>query len=204
MTNPFFASYIAIWILVLLQGLLIIALLRELAELRQIARLGAPRNDELAVGSVAPEFASTDGRSGRKLDIHSLSEQGGVFLFLSSNCSVCRRLVSKLQEAVIQNLPQIFVWCEGGEEACAEYAKRLAPKIHFLVDRAESIAERYHVTSFPTAVVIDRKRVVRGYGHPNNVEDLKRLVVSSLDSNTAVASVEDVPQSAALNSGGVQ
>jgi hypothetical protein len=204
MTTSFFTSYVAIWILVLLQGLLIIALLRELAELRQHIRLGVPRNDELAVGSVVPEFAGTDGRSGRKLDIHSLNEQGGVILFLSSSCSVCRRLVRKLQEAVIQNLPPIFVWCEGGEESCAEYARHLAPKIHFLVEGAESTAVRYHVTSFPTAVVVDRNRVVRGYGHPKDVEDLKRLVVSSLDSNLAVADIEDVPQPAALSSGGVQ
>lgn len=192
------------WLLVLFQGLLIIALLRELAELRQLVKRGASRADELAVGSVAPQFASTDRRTGRKVDIYSLNEQGGVILFLSPNCSVCRRLVGKLQQSVIQTLPPIFVWCEARDEACAGYARQLPSEIHFLVDGAEATAARYHVSGFPTAVVVDRKRIVRGYAHPENVEDLERLVLSSLGSKTAVADFDDRPQSVAFSSGGVQ
>jgi hypothetical protein len=204
MTSSLFASYIAIWLLVLFQGLIIIALLRELAELRPLAKRGATRDEELAVGSVAPHFASTDRSTGRKLDIYSVNEQGGVLLFVSPTCRVCRRLVGNLQLPVMQALPSIFVWCEGGDQACAEYARQLPSEIHFLMDGAEATAARYHVSAFPTAVVVDRNHIVRGYAHPKNVEDLKRLVVSSLGSKTVVGDFEDGAQSAAFGSGGVQ
>lgn len=178
----FSASYIAIWILVLFQGLLILALLRQLAELRSLMERGAFRGeDHLPVGSPAPKFAGRDLRTGQQVGSLSLSGSGGIILFVSPKCSVCKGLAYKLRQGVTNHLPPIVVFCNGGEQGCAYFVKRLASEIHLLTEGAEQTAARYHVSGFPTAIVVDGKQKIRGYGHPENLEDLEQLVARNVD-----------------------
>jgi hypothetical protein len=190
----FFASYIAIWILVLFQGLLVLALLRQLAELRRLVEQGGLQGeDRLPTGSPAPEFAGFDVRSGQQVGSHSLRGLGGVILFLSSECTVCKDLAASLRQPAMNGLPPIIAFCQGGEEACARFVKRLGLEVYLLLKGAEEIAARYHVSGFPTAVVVDGKGKIRAYGHPENVEDLRRLVARSLDADSANANFEEKP-----------
>jgi hypothetical protein len=205
MSFNFLASYIAIWVLVLFQGLLVLALLRQLAELRRLLEVGGLQGvDRLPVGSLAPDFAGFDLRSGRQVSGQSLSGTGGVMLFLSPECTVCKGLADSLRPPAVNDLPPTFVFCQGGERACARFVKRLGPGVHLLVGGAEEVATRYRVTGSPTAVVVDGERKVRGYGHPQNVEDLKRLVTGSLSAGPTGARTEVEPPLAVFSSGVTQ
>lgn len=192
MGSSFFVSYVAIWLLVLFQGLLVLALLRQLAELRRLVESGgAQGEDRLPVGSPAPEFEGLDARSGRRVDSHSLNGRGGVLIFLSPECGTCKDLADGLWRPAMDGLPPIITFCQGGQQSCASFVRRLGPEVHVLRDDADEAATRYHVSGSPTAVVIDGEQKIRGYGHPQNVEDLKRLLSRSLGTGGAGAEVEE-------------
>jgi hypothetical protein len=73
----FHVSYIAVWVSVLFQGFLALALLRYLGELRDLMKQawgGAAEedfreDDFLPAGGRAPEFAGFDARSGKPIRI---------------------------------------------------------------------------------------------------------------------------------------
>jgi hypothetical protein len=182
----FSASYVAIWIVVLFQGLLIVALLRQLAELRRLVEAGGLQGeDRLPVGSPAPRFAGFDVRSGQPVSSHTFSGSGGLVLFLSADCTVCRGLADRLRPPAMNGLPPIIAFCQGGEHSCAGFVKKLSLDVHLLLEGAEETAARYRVSGFPTAVVVDANQKIRGYGHPRNVEDLRQLLARSLDAASA-------------------
>jgi hypothetical protein len=94
MNFGFFASYVALWALAVFQGLLMLAVLRQLAELRQLMDQGAlPNEDWLPVGSRAPEFAGQDIHSGEFVSSRLFDGRGGVILFLSPLAAACAELL---------------------------------------------------------------------------------------------------------------
>jgi hypothetical protein len=207
MRFSFFATYIAVWVLALLQGLLILALLRQLAELRRLVEQRSmhdhdDHHDEarLPIDSLAPEFTGIDISSGMEVGIHSLSAHGGVILFLSPECSMCKGLADELRRPAINDLPPIIVLCQGGKQPCAYFMDRLGGEVLLLVERVEEVAARYHVSGFPTAIVVDSRQKIRGYGHPEKIEDLRRTVERSLGPNMANADAEPTPQLAVIGS----
>lgn len=198
------ASYVALWALVVFQGLLILVLLRQLAELRRLAAQGGlPSEDLLPAGSPAPDFAGRDLRSGLHVSSRDLDGRGGVILFLSA-CDVCKKLADNLRQGPTKDLPPIVAFCQGGEGSCAGIVKGLAPEVPLLLESAEKTAARYRVNSSPTAVVVDGKRRIRGYGHPENVEDLKRLLARSLGAGSREADPEEKMHPAVFNSRATQ
>ncbi len=190
MNFGFSASYIALWALAIFQGLVALALLKQLAELRAIAGHGRlPSEDPLPVGSPAPEFEGLDSRHGRKISSRDTNERGVVVLFLSA-CPVCVRLADDLRQPLAPDLPPIVAFCLGGEGSCSAIMEKLTPQVHLLLKNAEEIAARYRVSNTPTAVIVDPHGTIRGYGHPASMEDLRQLVAKSLGRISAQTDTE--------------
>jgi hypothetical protein len=86
----FHVSYIAVWVLVLFQGFLALALLRYLGEVRDLMKQawgGAAEedfgeDDLLPAGVKAPGFTGFDARSGKTIGIRDLDGGG-------ARCSFC-------------------------------------------------------------------------------------------------------------------
>lgn len=185
MKLDFLASYIVLWVLVLFQGLLVLALLRQLAQLQRLVERGGLLGEGwLSTGSQAPEFVGRDFRTGRHISSSDLEGRGGVLLFLSPECAICKQLANNLSLLTANGLPPVIVFCQGGEQACARLMKGLDLRVPLVCGDAEDIASRYGVQGSPTAVIVDRERKVRGYGHPANVEDLMRLLSNSLNESS--------------------
>lgn len=203
--NLFHVSYIAVWVLVLFQGFLALALLRRLEELRELMKQawgGAAEEDSqeedfLPKGSRAPEFAGVDARSGKSIGIRNL-DRGGALLFLSRECRLCRGLAESLRQYPLNGPPSIIAICSGGEDAAAFFGKRLSDDIYLMSEGAEEMAKLYHVSSYPALVVIGPRRIIHGYGHPNDVESLRDLL--ELNSNKDPVDVEVTTQSATMRS----
>jgi hypothetical protein len=185
---PFIASYIAVWILVIFQGLLILALLKQLAEVKQLARLGGVAGAEpLPAGTPAPDFEGVDLRSAKRLTKQVFAGQGGVLLFLSPECGSCLELADGLRRSELTELLPILTFCQGDESPCATFINRLGPEIYTLRGDFEdgSVAKRYHVDGSPTAVVINPDLTIGSYGHPLNAAALNQLVTGTLRINEA-------------------
>jgi hypothetical protein len=175
----FFATYIMLWVAVVFEGLLILSLLQKLSVLRRLAEQGEfSGGSRLALGSRAPEFSGIDLRSGERISIDQLEDRGGVIVFLSPHCSGCKTLVGSM--VLANDLPTTVAFCVGDESACRGLLTGLAEEIHLSLTGAAEVAANYHVSGFPTAVVVDRERRIRKYGLPKDVEDLKALFARGL------------------------
>jgi hypothetical protein len=195
-TLTYSASYVALWAVVSFQGLLVLALLQQLARLRRIVAQGGLLDDPLPDGSQAPEFANVNKHLGRQVGIHILDGSGGIVLFVSSECLVCRGLVDTVRRFEPDDLPPIITFCQGREQGCDRFAKRLGTRIRLVVHDAEKTSARYRVFRFPTAVVVDGECKIRGYGHPRNMGEVKELWARSLAKSSTVKSPEAAMSSA--------
>jgi len=192
MSFPFVASYIAVWILVVFQGLLILALLKQLSELKLLIRLGGVAGEDgLPAGTAAPDFEGLDLRSATRITTNVFEGRGGALLFLSPACGSCLQLADGLRQPALSELPPILIFCQGDDSACASFIKRLGPEVYTLRDDDDGIAKSYRVDGSPTAIAINPDLTIRSYGHPLNIEDLKRLFVLTIsDTNVEAGTTE--------------
>ena len=176
----FSATYVALWIVVIVEALLVLAILQQLAQFRRLIEQGSSiGSNGLPIGSRAPEFSGGDSQSGS--GVQDLDGRGGLILFLSSDCSVCNALVDSISRLGKDNhLPYTFALCVHDREACSELLYRMGSKVQPITLGAEETAARYGVSGFPTAIAVDERRRIRGYGHPNDGESLKRFFTRSL------------------------
>jgi peroxiredoxin len=176
----FYSSYVALWIWAIFQGLLTLAIFRQVLELeKRSGILGVMADGRSLVGTRAPKFSGVDSVSGRRVDLNIFDGRGGVILFLSAHCSICHSLSKTLQDGLVESLPPMVGICTGDTKAAMKLQKYLAPQIPLLLDGAEDAVSAYKVSGYPTAVVLDSKRIVRGYHGVNSADDIKRLVASS-------------------------
>lgn len=184
MNFSFSATYLGLWAVVTFEGLLVLAVLQQLAKLRQVIEQGnfGPK-DRLPIGSIAPEFTETDRDSGAQIGIQHLYGRGGLILFLSPDCSTCKALVDSLGRVLKDELPYTLAFCVGGGQSCARLLARLGSGVHPILENAAETAARYRISGFPTAIAVDGKRKIRGYGHPSDVEGLKRFFTRTLSAD---------------------
>jgi cytochrome oxidase Cu insertion factor (SCO1/SenC/PrrC family) len=126
----FSATYIAVWVAVVLQGVLILALLQRLEKLRQIMERGRSPSEKLPIGSSAPQFSAIDW-SGKQASLQDFAGEEGILLFLSPTCYVCKDFVDSIASAK-DELPPVIAFCVGEQEGCGAFSKRLVPLVRFL------------------------------------------------------------------------
>lgn len=195
MSSPFITSYIAIWIVVVFQGLVVLALLRELTELRQkLEAVGLRADDRLPIGSPAPDFTAVDVRSKKTVGLRNLKGTGGAILFLTPHCGTCKDLANSMRAPALDGLPPVIVFCQGGDSACARVFEILDPKAYSVHQNAQELASRYRVTGSPTVVLVDEEQKIRGYGHPEHFADLKKLLAQASDTQPATTKVDTEAQ----------
>src|SRR5438067_7226270 len=96
MDGIWIVSFIALWIIVIGEGVLILLLYRQLGVLYLGSAAGVSR-DGLAVGSQAPDFTLAD-IDGQPHKLSSMRGRNILLLFGSSHCDPCRRLLPGLEE----------------------------------------------------------------------------------------------------------
>jgi AhpC/TSA family len=172
----FIAGYLALWFLVVFQGLLAFALLHRLAELRETqGSRPQPSQDSLLVNSRAPAFEGLDARTSQHVSSQDLLGQPVAILFLSG-CEVCVQLANDLRDVSVGELPPIVAFGLGGLSASSIIIKKLAPQIHVLLKDADETAARYRIPSVPAVVVVDKNGIIRAQGQPRRLTDMMQLV----------------------------
>jgi hypothetical protein len=81
----------------------------------------------------------------------------------------------------MDDLPPTIAVCRGEGEACKGFSLQLGATVRFLCDPSGETAALYGASAFPTAVVVDGSRKIRGYSHPKALDDLKRTFGESLE-----------------------
>jgi hypothetical protein len=177
----FLSTYVALWGLVLFQTLIIVGLLRELAEIRRLAEDGR-LPQRLPLGARAPSLRGSDLRTGTTFDTALLSGRELVVLFLSPGCRICWRLADGTRKLPAEpSLSRIAV-CHGSDGECASFVDTLAGDVPVLLDSSGSMSARYGVRSTPVAFVLDREGRIRSSGSPRHGGELAELIQQARES----------------------
>ncbi len=168
-------SYVVLWGLVILLGVLVVALARQIGTLH--LRLG-PRGalevdiEGPSLGEVPPPAEVTD-LDGRPFVIGGPGRAQLVF-FTSPSCPLCEEVLPSLAVAAkAAGLAAHVVTSAPPDDAYAAYAPR---KLGAPVTSAAEVTAAYGIPGTPFLVVLDDTGAVRGKGTINNLEQMEGLI----------------------------
>lgn len=169
------ASYIVLWLLVVVLCFVVVALARQIGTLH--LRLG-PRG-ALEMDDEGPPLEEAP----PPVDVMALNDQalsvGGpgraqLLLFVSPGCHLCEAVLPSLRAVseVGEMMPLVITDADPQETRSSFDDRRLgAPVIP-----SQKLAQAYRVPGTPYAVILDDMGVVRAKGAVNNLEQMEGLV----------------------------
>ncbi|MFT6899499.1 MAG: methylamine dehydrogenase accessory protein MauD [Paraglaciecola sp.] len=188
-------SNILLWGVVIIQGVIIYALTRQVGVLfERVAPAGAlAMNKTLEVGQLAPDLALQSLSSG-------LVNVGGVqadhksqlVFFVSPDCPVCKTLLPALKSSAKAESDwlNVILASDGKQDDHAGYVKQQGlSAFPYIV--SELLGKSYGVAKLPYAVLIDEQGKVASMGIVNSREHLDSLFEAK---DKKVASIQEFMQ----------
>ncbi len=184
-------SNIVLWIGFLAMVLVNLALVRQIGVLyERVAPAGAlMMNQQLAVGSPAPEVRVSD-LDGRALVAGAKVEgKSQLLFFLSPDCPICNELTPALKSAARaeRDWLQVILASDGEEYDHRGYVERKGLEA-FPYVVSEILGKTYGVAKLPYAVLIDEQGSIASMGIINSREHLDSLFEAK---ELKVASIQD-------------
>ncbi|MDQ2805338.1 MAG: redoxin domain-containing protein [Chloroflexota bacterium] len=172
MDGIWLVSFIILWIIVLVEGVLIVLLYRQLGILYLGSASGVSR-DGLAVGNPAPDFQLTDTNG----TVQSLTAYRGrpvLLLFGSAHCDPCRRLLPGLEEFAAGPGREFSVlWLnQASAQETLQFQSDTGATIPMLSYR-DGVNDAYKVRVTPFLFMIDPLGVIRAKGLVNTKQQLE-------------------------------
>jgi methylamine dehydrogenase accessory protein MauD len=174
------ASYIVLWILVLLLAFLLAGALRQLGllQLRLGDDPGALITDTgLERGTEAPDFSALDAATGEPMSLSDLPAVPRMLVFASPGCLSCRELIPGLNEVrKTRGDWDFLIVCRGDLESCQGFGRMNGLEAPMVVDTTGQIEKDYAVTLTPFAYVVDHEGRVVIRGLANDWRQLESLL----------------------------
>jgi methylamine dehydrogenase accessory protein MauD len=180
MSGVWLASFIVLWVLVLLMAFLLAGALRQLGllQLRLGDDPGALITDSgLERGAHAPDFTGLDAESGELVSLSDLPAVPRLLVFASPGCLSCRELMPGLNEVrKTRGDYDFLVVCRGDLESCQAFARMNRLEAPMVVDTTGQIERDYLVTLTPFAYLVDHEGRVVIRGIANDWRQLESLL----------------------------
>src|SRR6266403_720287 len=183
------ASQIALWIGLLVLGVVCMALARQIGVLHQrIAPAGAlSLRQPLKVGDSTPEMTLT-ALDGSTVQIGGRAGRAQLLLFLSPDCKICEALLPAVRSAqgAERQWLDIVLASDGESDRHAEFVReKHLGKFPYVV--SELLGRSYGVAKLPYAVLIDESGKLSSTGLVNTREHLESLFVAK---ETGVSNIQ--------------
>ena len=184
------ASQIALWIGLLVLGVVCVALARQIGVLHQrIAPAGAlSLRQPLKIGDSTPEMALT-ALDGSTVQIGGVrGGRGQLLLFISPDCKICDALLPAVRSAqgAERMWLDIVLASDGQSDRHAEFVlEKHLSKFPYVV--SEHLGRSYGVAKLPYAVLIDEAGKLSSTGLVNTREHLESLFVAK---ETGVSNIQ--------------
>lgn len=175
MSGPFVLTYVALWVLVVLQTLILIGVIRALYELRQEYQAAEPPSLQ---GHRVPNFSAVD-LSGHGVSTASLAGEPAALLFVSPNCPSCMVSLAELKALVTDATRGLVVICHAGDDDCRRLAANYRLTVPVVADEDGELMRLFGISGTPMAVRISAHGVIESYGEPARGEDLEELLAGS-------------------------
>ena len=180
MNGLWITSHVALWIVVLLLTLFLMALARQIGVLSLRVGPAGARTMDIGpeIGSPAPGILALDLR-GRKVTLGVEREHRTIVVFVSPTCSTCARVVRGLGALVRKerNTEAILISSPDHDaDAIQAFAdeNQIVPPLTLVVSAEVGFA--YRVQTTPYAVLVDASGIVRARGLVNHIEHLESLL----------------------------
>ena len=173
------ASYVILWLLVVLLCFVVVSLARQIGTLH--LRLG-PRG-ALEMDAEGPPLGEAPVPADARTTTGETVSVGGpgsaqVLLFVSPTCHVCEQVMPSVGVAARAKAMDAIVLSDTDEvETANVFAAR---KLDVPVVSGKDLAVRYGVPGTPFVVVLDELGVVRAKGTVNNLEQLEGLIDTAI------------------------
>ena len=167
-------SNIALWVVVILQTLLILALFRYLGLLlNRLPAQGPP------LGKSAPRREVVDIEGGRRV-LGEPFPRHQILIFSSPHCPWCEKLAPDIAPFASSLGPEYHLLLVLGDGTPASearsYAERLGGGAPLTLAIAPELFESYGIPGTPYGLLIDQEGIVRTKGTTNTLTDLQTLV----------------------------
>jgi thiol-disulfide isomerase/thioredoxin len=154
----FYSSYIALWALLLIQGVLILLLYRHFGLMAMGTAEGVQR-DGLAVGQLAPAFSgvTADGREVQWEPLLGSTQTLQLLLFAAPECEPCARILPYV-ELLAKKSRHVSVTAvvHGPRESAVRLAEKFNPSYPCIAEDGSGAFDRFRVRVTPFAFAIDR------------------------------------------------
>jgi hypothetical protein len=178
MTDPWIVAFIALWMLVIVIGLLVLGTLRRIVPtLERLESYAPPISADaiprgLPAGASIPELEA-ERAGGGQFAISDLRGSLSFVLFLSDECRPCARFVRDLTKDRVPELgARLVVVVESA--SLAEQVAR-AQGVTVLIQRERELADVFDSNVTPHAFALDADAVVLASGTPNDWTRLRLL-----------------------------
>jgi methylamine dehydrogenase accessory protein MauD len=169
------ASYVVLWVLVVVLALVVVALARQIGTLHM--RIGP--HGALEIDTEGPPL----GEPAESFEVEDISGEpvtvGGpgrpqLLLFISPGCQLCAQVLPSVDAVASAGGMTPLVIADGDRhETLSSYSSRSwnAPLVP-----ATRVAESYEIPGTPYAVILDDLGIVRSKGTINNLEQMEGLI----------------------------
>ena len=180
MSGVWLASFVVLWLIVLVLAFLLAGALRQLGllQLRLGDDPGALITDTgLERGVRAPDFDAVDSETRDLVKLSGLEPKPRMIVFASPGCLSCRELIPGLNE-VRKTRPEydFLVVCRGDVESCQAFGRMNRLEAPMVVDTNGQIEKDYLVTLTPFAYLLDHEGNVVIRGIANDWRQLESLL----------------------------
>ena len=166
MSNYFYISYGALWILIILHSLILLGLVRVVYQLQQTGMRAA----SMESGQEAPAFSAVD-LSGTPIKSTDFAGRLKVLLFVSPDCPACTSMLEDDIEFLEHKAQgNVIVICQAGRKDCARLVEQRGINMPIIADVDGEISRLYEISSVPTAVFVNANNRVQSYGKPQYEE----------------------------------
>jgi hypothetical protein len=178
-TAPWIAAFVALWILVLILGLLVLGTLRRLMPLMERFEAGlsvgatSPSPRGLSPGTVVPPFRAQE-IGGAVLTDADLRGSTSIVLFLGSSCRACERFIRDLARGRVPALEARLVPVADETDMARELARSEDTTV--LVDEHRALARVFESEATPHAFVVGEDGGVLASGTPNDWNRVRDLL----------------------------
>jgi methylamine dehydrogenase accessory protein MauD len=181
MSGAWLASYVVLWLLVLVLGFLLAGALRQLGllQLRLGDDPGALITDTgLERGVEAPDFTGIDSETEELITLSQLPAAPRLIVFASPGCLSCRELIPGLNEVRKTRGGEFdfVVVCRGDVGSCQSFGRMNRLEAPMVIDTTGQIEKDYLVTLTPFAYLLDHERRVVIRGIANDWRQLESLL----------------------------
>lgn len=181
MSGVWLASYLVLWLVVLVLAFLLAGSLRQLGllQLRLGDDPGALITDVgLERGVQAPDFVAADSETGEPVALSELPAAPRLLVFASPGCLSCRELIPGLNEVRKTRHGEFdfLVICRGDIESCRSFGRMNRLEAPMVIDTNGQIEKDYMVTLTPFAYLLDYEGRVVIRGVANDWRQLESLL----------------------------